>query len=331
MSTKIQTAAAILLSALILFSFSFTVRAEEISRSGKYMSTSLETTGAPVSRLSAATPPVATSAAADEEERPTGDFTVAAISQYIWRGYEMSRHSIVVQPATTIGYKGFSAGLWGNLDMRPYFAGATDTNYASSWNETDFTISYSKKLGIFNLGAGYIYYSLGALNKDAPDRADAQEIFASVSLNTLLAPTITAYKEIDHYRNWYFLLGISHTHDFTKRVSLKIAATASYLLSTYADASLFNAGAGYGGYPRFNSDAAATDDKFNNFHDGTVTLSLPVKAAGQLMVTPSIAYVFPLSDDARYEMKGTGLKGTASAGDRDSSYLYGGLSVSFSF
>jgi len=284
-----------------------------------------------VSRLSAATPPVAAAATAHEEERPTGDFTVAAMSQYIWRGYEMSRHSIVVQPAAAIGYKGFSAGLWGNLDTRPYFAGTTDTSHASSWNEGDFTISYTKKLGIFNLGAGYIYYSLGALNKDAPDRADAQEIFASVGLNTLLAPTITAYKEIDHYRNWYFLLGISHTQDFTKRVSLKIAATASYLLSTYADAVLFNAGAGYGGYPRFNGVAAATDDKFNNFHDGTVTLSLPVKVTGQLTVTPTVSYVFPLSEDARYEMKGTGLKGTASPVDRDSSYLYGGVSVSFSF
>ena len=331
MSTKIQTAAAILLSTLMIFSFSFTARAEGPSPSGKDATTASATTGAPAVRSAAATPPVATAAAADEEERPTGDFTVAAMSQYIWRGYEMSRHSVVVQPAATIGYKGFSAGLWGNLDMRPYFAGATDTNYASSWNETDFTISYSKKLGIFNLGAGYIYYSLGALNKDAPDRADAQEIFASVSLNTLLAPTMTAYKEMDHYRNWYFLLGISHTHDFTKRVSLKIAATASYLLSTYADAALFNAGEGYGGYPRFNSDAAAMDDKFNNFHDGTVTMSLPVKATGQITVTPTISYVFPLSDDARYEMKGTGLKGTASAVDRESSYLYGGLSVCFSF
>jgi len=41
--------------------------------------------------------------------------------------------------------------------------------------------------------------------------------------------------------------------------------------------------------------------------------------------------VFPLSDDAKNEMKGSGLKGVATAADRDSSFLYGGLSVSFSF
>jgi hypothetical protein len=266
-----------------------------------------------------------------EEEKPTGDFTVVALSKYIWRGYELSRNSIVVQPSATIGYKGFSANIWGNLDTSPYFSGTGDTNYSSTWNETDLTLSYTKNLGLFNLGAGYIYYSLGSLNRDAPDRADFQEIFATVSLNTLLSPTLTAYKEISHYRNWYFLLGISHTFEFNKMVSMKLAAAASYLLSTYADAALFNAGAGYGGYPKFDSNCQATDDKFSNFHDGNVTISLPIKAMRYITVTPTISYVFPLSKEAKSEMKGSGMKGVASPDDRDSSFIYGGLAASFSF
>ena len=56
------------------------------------------------------------------------------------------------------------------------------------------TLSYSKTLGLFNVGGGYIYYSLASLNKDAADRNDSQELFASVSLNTLLSPTLTVYK-----------------------------------------------------------------------------------------------------------------------------------------
>jgi hypothetical protein len=266
-----------------------------------------------------------------EVEKPTGDFSVSAMSQYFWRGYELSRNSLVVQPSMTIAYKGFSANLWGNLDTRPYYSGTGDTSYPSSWNETDFTLSYTKTLGLFNLGAGYISYGLGPLNKDAPDRADAQEIFATVSLNTILSPTLTAYKEIDHYRNWYFLLGVSHTFEFNKMLSLKLGASASYLLSTYADATLFNVGAGYGGYPKFNSNSQATDEKFSNFHDGNVTISLPIKVTGYLSITPMISYNFPLSDDAKYEMKGSGMKGTASPADRDSSFIYGGLTASFSF
>jgi hypothetical protein len=303
---------AVLLSILMIISFTYVSAAEE----------------KPVAETNVSSE---SAKAAVAEEKPTGDFTVAAMSQYIWRGYELSRNSIVVQPSATIGYKGFSANIWGNLDTRPYFSGTGSTSYASTWNETDLTLSYTKNLGLFNIGAGYIYYGLAALNKDAPDRADAQEIFATVSLNTILSPTLTAYMEIDHYRNWYFLFGVSHAFEFNKMVSLKLAASASYLLGTYADATLFNAGAGYGGYPKFDGNSKATNDKFSNLHDGTVTISLPIKATGYITITPMISYVFPLSDDAKNEMKGQGLKGAASPVDRDGSFIVGGLMAGFAF
>ena len=279
-----------------------------------------------------ASKPVAEAAKPAEEEKPTGEFDVSVLSKYIWRGYELSRNSMVVQPSATIGYKGFSVNVWGNLDTHPYYAGTqADKSYGSAWTETDLTLSYNKTFGIVNVGGGYIYYGLNSMNKDAPDRADAQEIYLTVGLNTLLTPTLTAYREIDHYHNWYFLLGISHTFEFNKVVSLKLAASASYLLSEYADAALFNAGAGYGGYPKFDSNSQATDEKFNNFHDGTVSASLPLKVTSYITVTPTISYTFPLSNDARYEMKAQGMQGSALASDRDSSFLYGGMMVSFNF
>ena len=252
-----------------------------------------------------------------EEAKPTGDITAAVLSQYIWRGYELSRNSAVIQPSMTIGYNGFSANLWGNLDTKPY--SPTSANYASAWNETDLTLSYSKTLGLFTVGGGYAYYSLGSLNKDAVDRHDSQELFATVGLNTLLSPALTIYKEIDHYRNWYFLLGVSHVFELHKMVSLKLAASASYLLSTDADS-----------YPKFDGNALPTTDKFSNFHDGTMSASLPVKVTDRVTITPTLSYIFPLSGDAKDEMKGYGLKGTVPS-ERDSSYLVGGITASFSF
>jgi hypothetical protein len=274
--------------------------------------------------------PAAVQDSAPAEEKPTGDVSVSAMSQYVWRGYELSRNSVVIQPSVTVGYKGFSANLWGNLDTKPYFQGTADPNYASTWNETDYTLSYTRTMGLFNVGGGYIYYALGALNKDGLKRADAQELYLTASLNTVLSPTLTVYKELDHYRNWYFLFGVSQIIELNKVFSLKLEATASYLQSDYADATLFNAGAGYGGYPKFDGNALATNDKFSNFHDGKVTVSLPIKVTGYLSLTPTISYIFPLSDDARNEMKGQGLKGAAPA-DRDSSFIAGGLTVSFTF
>jgi hypothetical protein len=253
-----------------------------------------------------------------EEKKPTGDLTVSALNRYVWRGYELSRNSVVVQPSMTIGYNGFSANLWGNLDTKPYSpAGAS---YTGTWNETDFTLAYAKTVGLFNIGGGYTYYSLASLNKDAADRDDSQEFFASIGLNTLLSPTLTAYKETDHYRNWYFLLGISHVFELSKMISVKLAASASYLLSTDAEK-----------YPKFDGNALATTDKFSNFHDGSLSASLPIKVTEQITVTPTLSYIFPLTGDAKDEMKGLGLQGTSSPSDRDSSFLVGGVSASFSF
>jgi hypothetical protein len=253
-----------------------------------------------------------------EEEKPTGDFTVSALNQYVWRGYELSRNSVVMQPSMTMGYKGFSVNLWGNLDTAPYSAG--NTSYPGTWNETDLTVSYAKTLGLFNVGGGYIYYSLASLNRDAADRNDSQELFASIGLNTLLSPTLTLYKEIDHYRNWYFLMGISHIFELNKSASLKLAASASYLLGSDADT-----------YPKFDGNALPTTEKFSNFHDGSVSASLPIKVSNYITLTPTISYIFPLSGDAKDEMKGFGLKGSALPSERDSSFIVGGISASFTF
>lgn len=267
-----------------------------------------------------------------QKDPVTGEFAASVVTQYICRGYELSRNSAVIQPSITIGYKGFTANLWGNIDTQPYYAGSqTEKSYAGTWNETDLTISYTKTLGLFNVGAGYIYYSLKALNQDVPTRADAQEFFGTVGLNTLLNPTLTVYYEVTHYRNMYALFSLTHTFELHKRVSLKLFGSASYLYSTYADATLYAEGAGYGGYPKFDQDANVTDEKFNDFHEGVLTVSLPIKVTEKITVTPLVTYVFPLSGAAGNEMKGQGLKGAALNKDKDNTFIVGGLTVSFAF
>ena len=262
-----------------------------------------------------------------EEDKPTGELSVSGLTKYIWRGYENTRHSIVVQPSMTVGYKGFSANLWGNLDTKPY--STTDVTNSSTWTETDFTLSYAKTIGIVNAGLGYIYYNLGSPNAGAVKPLDSQELFVNIGLNTLLSPTLTVYKEIDHYHQWYFLLGVSHAFEFNKTVSLKLGASASYLMSEYSDATLYSVNTSYGGYPKFNDNYQATNDKFSNFHDGVLTASLPINLAKYLTVSPTVSYVFPLSSDAKTEMKARGKK--IDLADNDSSYLYGGLTMTLSF
>jgi len=253
-----------------------------------------------------------------EESKVTGEIGLSALSAYIWRGQELTRHSVVVQPAVTVSYNGFALNVWGNLDTRPYSAG--EAKYASQQTETDYILSYSRKFGILQITPGYIYYALEAPYSGATDPLDSQEIFLSLGVDTILQPTLTAYKEIDHYHQWYFLLGVSHTFAFNKVVSLKLSTSASYLLSTDETT-----------YAKYDSDSLVTTEKFNNFHDGTVTISLPLAVYKTLTVTPTIPYVFPLSDDARYEMRARSAQGSAVPCDKDSEYIYGGVTLSYTF
>jgi len=272
-------------------------------------------------------PAPAPSPAPAEEEKPTGELSVSGLTAYIWRGYENTRNSIVIQPSLTVGYKGFSANIWGNLDTQPY--SQTNVTNSSAWTETDYTLSYTKTIGIVNAGVGYIYYGLGAANAGAAKPLDSQEVYVTVGLNTLLSPTLTVYKEIDHYHQYYFLLGVSHTVELNKTVSLKLGASASYLLSDYADATQYNINASSGGYPKFNDSYQATNDKFSNFHDGVVTVSLPINLVKYITVAPTVSYSFPLSGDANNEIKARGKK--ANPADNDSSFVYGGLTFDILF
>ena len=84
-------------------------------------------------------------------------------------------------------------------------------------------------------------------------------------------------------------------------------------------------------YPKFDGNALATSDKFSNFHDGSLSASLPIKVTEQITVTPTLSYIFPLTGEAKDEMKGFGLKASAMPSERDSSFVAGGVSVSFTF
>lgn len=260
-----------------------------------------------------------TSLAAEEADKVTGGVDLSVLSAYIWRGQELSRDSVVIQPSATVSYKGFTFNAWGNLDTKPY-SSTDEVSYSSNYTETDITLSYAKKLGMVQLGGGYIYYALGAPYSGAPDPLDSQEIFVTVGLDTILSPTMTVYKEIDHYHQWYATLGVSHTFALHEKVGLKLAATASYLKSEDEEK-----------YAKYDGASLSTTDKYNNFHDGTLSVSVPVSVTKSLTVTPTASYVFPLCDDAKYEMKGRGLQGVANPADRNSSFLYGGVTLSFAF
>ena len=240
-----------------------------------------------------------------EEDKPTAELSVAALSQYVWRGFALSKDSIVVQPSATIGYKGFSFNLWGNMDTDLW--NKDDANRPSSWTETDMTMSYAWAMGPVSFSAGYIYY---AVDNSANN---TQELFLSATLDTLLKPTLKVYRDIDHFPGWYATLGVSHSVPVTGEINLDLGAQVGYLAADEASS---------------YADPSDSSKAYGNFHDGVLSASMKIPVNKYIAVTPQLYYSFPLSSDAKDRLKADNLGAIAK---NDADFVYGGVALSMAF
>lgn len=232
-------------------------------------------------------------------ERPELSADVAFLSQYVWRGYGLSKDSLVIQPSITAGFKGFALNLWGNLDTN------NEAYDGSKWNETDLTFSYGRSFGIVGLEAGYIYYALDGLD-------DSKEFYLSAGVDVLLAPTLTVYREVSTLQGWYINLGLSHSFELPYEMSLDLGATFAYYKSD--NDSMMD----------YNDDNLPTSDRFSGFHDGSLSVGLAIPFYKYFTVTPSIAWTFPLSSSASNELSALSLDGR-------SNHVLGAVTLSMAF
>lgn len=242
-----------------------------------------------------------TSVWAAEEEKPTASVDAGIFSKYMWRGYELSKGSIVIQPSATVGYKGFSFNMWGNLDMDVY----GDDRDEAKWNETDLTIAYDTSFGPVGLGVGYIYYGLDGVD-------DSREFYVSTGLDVLLSPTLTVYREVAHIPSWYLNFGVSHSFELPKGMALDLAGSVGYYSSDDDD------------FVKVDSSFNPTTDKYSSLHDGLISASLTVPFGKYCSMSPMIAYSFPLTDDSDNLI-------TSASFSNDSAFLFGGVTLSISF
>jgi hypothetical protein len=220
----------------------------------------------------------------------TANLNVSLYSQYVWRGYSLSKDSLVIFPSMTLGYKGFAVNLWADLDTR--FAGSPDKEF--KLQETDVTVSYSNSYTPWklNYSVGWILYDYQPVKN--------QELYVSLGLDTILKPTFCVYQEIELGQAWYFLLGVSHSIPVQKDWSLDLAGTVSYL------------------------NNKSTKD-FSDFHDGNISAGLKIPLNKYLSVKPNIQYSFPLSSKASDEIKANSLTKDGFTGNGNSNYVYGGI------
>ena len=194
------------------------------------------------------------------KEKPfTTDLTIGLYNQYVWRGYELSKDSLVIQPSFSVDYNGFGVNLWGNFDTDQY-----DLD-KGNWNETDLTISYSGAVSGVTYDIGYIYYAL----EDGEE--DTQEVYATLGLDALLSPTFGIYRDVDNNPGWYISLGVGHSFVISETLILELGAQVGYV---------------------------DDDQDYSAFHDGLISLSLSYSINDHIALTPELYYSFPLSSDS---------------------------------
>jgi hypothetical protein len=218
------------------------------------------------------------------EDKPEADFSMGAYSQYVWRGFAFSDSSVVLQPSMTVAYKGFGVNFWGNIDTDE--VGTEHKN----WNETDLTISYDGSAGKIGYGVGWIYY-----NVDGAD--ESEELYATVSVDTLLAPTLTFYNDIDSYPGYYITLGVGHSLPVGEGMALDLGAQIGFM---------------------------DDDADYSEFHDALISASMTFAINDYVSVTPELYYSFALTNDAEMMIAGGSVDG-------EDDHVFGGVSASFAF
>ncbi|MCX7856532.1 MAG: hypothetical protein N2513_00900 [Deltaproteobacteria bacterium] len=222
---------------------------------------------------------------AEEKKEISGSAILGIYNQYIFRGYEIGKNGLVLQPSLSLGTHGFSFSLWGNLDtnQRSTKTATFDKEYTKGWNETDLSLSYTYAPKKLSLTVGYTYYSTKYAN-------DTEEIFLSFSYKTLFNPTFSVYRDITSYIGTYMNLGFSHSLSLSNGITMDLSSAFGYFL-------------GESDYWRTYDKAtfSYTGRKYRGFHDGMIKVSLSIPLGKVLSIQPSIQYWFPLSGKAKKE------------------------------
>ncbi len=242
-------------------------------------------------------------AAEGEEDRPTATVSADILSQYVWRGFALSRSSAVIQPSLTGAWKGLSLNIWGNFDSdaQPPMG----PSQGSHWNETDLTFSYTREIyGGLSGSIGGIYYALDGVD-------DSFEVYGGLSYAfPWFTVGVTGYREVSHYPGWWIQFDLSRNFKLPcYDMSLDLGTTFFYLNSSDESA-----------YP----DPDNPDEAFAGMLSGQVAAALNIPVGRYLTISPRIGYAFPLSGGA------TDLIRTISW-DGVQNHVFGGLRIAAAF
>ncbi len=126
-------------------------------------------------------------------------------SAYIWRGMVLNDKP-VFQPSLTVSSGGFSGSVWGNINL------TSDRGYRGEASEVDYWLAYTVSGRDLDWTLTYYAYTFPHTSG-----VSTQEVWASVTYKTApLSPSLTAIRDVNAIRGWYYLLTGSQGLDLLK-------------------------------------------------------------------------------------------------------------------
>ena len=157
---------------------------------------------------------VAGPCAAEDTSPLTGSASVAFLSDYMWRGFNLFDGSSI-QPTVGAEYDTgagkLGANVWAHLSAEGGDSAAT------KFTEFDYTLSYAFSLSPLSFKVGHLWYTYPISDDNLEDTA---EFFGTVVVDDAalgspfaLNPTFSVYHDYDLVDGQYYELGLSHAFE----------------------------------------------------------------------------------------------------------------------
>ncbi len=124
-----------------------------------------------------------------------GGVDLSVQSAYVWRGMVLNDKP-VFQPSVTLSNGGFSGSVWANVNL------TADYGFEGEASELDYWLAYT--LSARNVDWTLTYYDYTFPHTSS---LSTQEAWLSATLKNLpLSPSLTAIRDVNAIKGWYFLL-----------------------------------------------------------------------------------------------------------------------------
>lgn len=212
-----------------------------------------------------------------------GDVYVGYYDKYLWRGFDLSGGTPVIQGGVDLSAKGFSLGYWTNIQTKDDVVLGSEVNGGNA-TETDITLDYTfsptEKLSV---SVGTIWYALDGLD-------DTKEAYVGLSLDTILEPAVKVYYDYDacDEKGLFYTASVGHSIAINDALSVSLGALVSY---------------------NQESDYAVGD--YSGWHNYELSVGADYALTDQFSVSPSFLFSSGISDDAKDAIDSEVLGGVA--------------------